>query len=191
MRMRPGPDDDGVTLIELMVAMTLMSVFGTIFVSGIAQMYRAANEAEAATTAQSQINVAFGRLDTEIRYATGLSTPGPATGTDRYVEYLTSNTGTEMCGELRLRGSTSLLQWRQWKRGDPPGGWTLLASGVSSATPFTVTPTSTGSASQTLTVLLTSAVSGRAKQFRTTFAALNSGPGVDTSAYCVEGRQAP
>jgi prepilin-type N-terminal cleavage/methylation domain-containing protein len=189
--MRPGPGDDGVTLMELVVAMTLMSVFGTIFVSGIAQMYRAANHAEAVATAQSQVTTAFGRLDTQIRYATGLSTPGPATGADRYVEYLTSNTGTEVCGEVRLRGTTSLLQWRQWKRGDPPGGWTVLASGVSSATPFTVTPTTTGSTSQTLTISLTSAVSGRTKQFRTTFAALNSGPGVDTSAYCVEGRQAP
>jgi prepilin-type N-terminal cleavage/methylation domain-containing protein len=189
--MRPDPDDAGVTLIELMVAMTLMSIFGTIFVSGIAQMYRAANYAEALATAQSQVRIAFGRLDTQIRYATGLSTPGPATGADRYVEYLTSNTGTEMCGQIRLQGSTSLLQWRQWNRGGQPGGWTLLASQVSSATPFTVTQTSTGSASQTLTITLTSAASGGSKQFRTTFAALNSGPGVDTSAYCVEGRQTP
>jgi len=191
VRWRPDRDDAGVTLLELMVAMTLMSFFGAIFVSGIAQMYRMAGRAEAAADAQAQIRIAFIRLDTQIRYATGLSTPGPATGTDRYVEYLTSNTGTEMCGEVRLQGSTSLLQWRQWKRGDPPGGWTVLASGITSTTPFTVTGTSTGSANQTLTISLTSTASGRAKQSRTTFAALNSGPGVDTSAYCVEGRLAP
>ena len=189
--MRGDPDEAGVTLLELTVAMTVMSIFGTIFVGGIAQMYRVTNRVEAVAIAQAQVNVAFHRMDTRIRYATGLSTPGPATGTDRYVEYLTSNTGTEICGELRLQGSTSRLQWRQWTRGQTPGGWTLLASNVSSATPFTVTPATVGTAYQTLTVSLSSTANGGTKQFRTVFAALNSSASVDSTAYCVEGRQVP
>jgi len=189
--MAPEPDDAGVTLLELVVSMTIMSIFGAMFVSAIAQMYQVANRTNAAASALSQINIAFQRLDGQFRYASGISTPGPATGTDKYVEYLTTNTGTAVCGELRLRSTTSQLQSRQWTQGGTPGGWTTLASNVSSSTPFTVVTPATGSAYQTVTVSLASTVSGRTRTFRTTFAALNTSPAVDTSAYCVEGRLVP
>lgn len=189
--MRREPDDAGLTLLELIVAMTIMSIFGLMFVSGITQMYQVANRTSAAATALSQINIAFQRLDGQIRYAGGFSTPGPNAGTDQYVEYLTANTGTEICGELRFQSSTSQLRWRQWNHGGTPGGWTVLASNVTSSTPFAVTAPASGSAYQTLTLTLTSAVYGRTKAFRTTFAALNSTTTVNSSAYCVEGRQVP
>lgn len=187
--MRRDPDDSGVTLLELVVAMTIMSIFGTMFVNAIVQMHRATDRTNATATAQSDFNTVFLRLDAQIRYATGISIPG--TGPDPYVEYLITNTGAEVCGELRLLSANSQLQWRQWARGATPGGWTVLASNVSSSTPFTLTVADSGSAYQTLTLSLTSAVNGRTKEFRTAFAALNSTQAVDSSAYCVEGRQVP
>lgn len=189
--MHRDSDDSGVTLVELVVAMTIMSIFGMMFVRAVVQMYRVTDRTSAAASAQSQVNVAFTRLDTQLRYAAGISTPGPGIGADPYVEYLTTNTGTEICGELRLRSSVSQLQWRRWTRGGTPGGWMVVASNVTSGTPFTLTGSGSGTANQTLTLSLTSAMNGRAKDFRTTFAALNSTQSGDTSAYCVEGRQVP
>jgi prepilin-type N-terminal cleavage/methylation domain-containing protein len=183
-------DDAGVTLMELVVAMTIASIFGVILTGAIVQTYHVTNSADADASAQSQLNIAFLRLDTEIRYAAGISAPGRDTGGDPYVEYLTTNTGADICGELRLNGAAAQLQWRRWPRGDAPGGWTVLASEVSSATPFTFGAPGTGAAYQTLTLSLDSGVGPHAKQFRTTFTALNSTPSEHTEEYCVEGRPA-
>jgi len=184
-------EDDGVTLLELVVGMAVMSIFGLMLTGAVLQTYHVTNGTDAAATAQSQLNGAFLRLDTEIRYAAGISAPGPATGTDRYVEYLTTNSGTDVCGELRLNGAAGQLQWRQWARGGKPGGWTVLASDVKSGTPFTFHAAGAGDAYQTLTVSLTSAGGATTKEFHTDFAALNSTPTVDSAAYCVEGRSVP
>ena len=53
-------------------------------------MFRTANKTEAVATAQSQISIAFQRLDKEIRYAEGISTP-TSSGTGWYVEYVTAD----------------------------------------------------------------------------------------------------
>jgi len=187
------PDDAGVSVLELLVAMTIMSVFGSMFVGAIVQMYGVARRTEAATVIQSQITVAFQRLDAEIRYASGFSTPGSVTGasTDWYVEYLLANTGVESCGELRLQGTTGELQWRRWAHGGTPGGWAVLASSVTATAPFSVVPPGSGSRNQTLALSLVSSFNGRTRHLQTTFAALNSAPGQDTSTSCVEGRSTP
>jgi hypothetical protein len=191
MRGQAEPGDAGVTVLELVTAMTIMSVFGSIFTGAVVQMYGSARRTEAAAGVQSQIATTFQRLNAEVRYAKGFSTPGPATGTDRYVEYLVANSGTEYCGELRLRGSTGQLQWRRWTRGGTPGGWAVLASDVSSSAPFSVVPTAAGSRNQTLTLSITSVQNGRSKQLQTTFVALNSVRTEGSATACVEGRSAP
>ena len=132
--MRPDPDDAGVTLIELMVAMALMSVFGTIFLSGIAQMYRAANRAEAMTTTQSQISIAFGRLDTQIRYATCASPicRRPAASCD-YEHSTPYEAGGRTClcnADPKCRRDHRLKQHPRWKAERHPDGtvtWTTPA----------------------------------------------------------------
>ena len=63
--------------------------------SGMIQIYRSVGRTEAVSTAQSQLSIAFLRLDREIRYAQAVATPGAAdgdeqvaAGQDQYVEYL-------------------------------------------------------------------------------------------------------
>lgn len=195
-RPRAGADT-GMTLIELMVSLTVMSVFMTIFTSGVIQMYRAANKDEAASTAQSQVNLAFLRLDKEIRYAAGLSAPD-LVGADPYVEYLTTNTGAAVCTELRLHLANGQLQRRTWTRGAvpvTPTPWIPLASGVSSATPFTVSAADPTYNFQRLRLALT-ATSGKggtavSKQSDVTFTALNTSLGTSSATLCTEGRDVP
>ncbi|MEU4563041.1 prepilin-type N-terminal cleavage/methylation domain-containing protein [Actinoplanes sp. NPDC023936] len=189
-------EDRGFTLIELVVAMSIMGFFTAIVATAIAQMYHTANQAEATQSLQSRLNVVFERLDTEIRYAAAISTPSTGEdGQDHYVEYLNVNGGTQLCTELRLRDG--VLQRRTWTSGDTPsGGWSTLAGEITSSTPFTVS--SNGNVRQQLRLSLTAtfASTGPAAGSHTTeflFTALNSDASATTSnaTVCGEGRAAP
>jgi prepilin-type N-terminal cleavage/methylation domain-containing protein len=131
--------DAGVTLIEVMVAMGLMSVITVLATSAITEIYHSVNETDNTAAAQTQVTTAFARLDQEVRYARSISTPAVVNG-DNYVEYLLSVNNVDTCVELRLRTSTNQLQRRQWtKNVDPPAptAWTTLADVVTSGVPFT------------------------------------------------------
>jgi prepilin-type N-terminal cleavage/methylation domain-containing protein len=137
----PGRED-GITLIEMVVAMTLMAIFMTMFTGAMLQVYGSIDRGDATSTVQSQLHVAFLRLDRDIRYASALTTPGTDSGTgylDMYVEYLTVGTSAKTCSQLRLHlptGQPGTLQWRSWTYGNSPGpSWSILASGVSTSQP--------------------------------------------------------
>jgi prepilin-type N-terminal cleavage/methylation domain-containing protein len=194
-RLRAGADA-GMTLMELVVAMSVMSIFMTMFSAGVVQMFRAANKSESASTAQSQVNLAFLRLDKEIRYAAGLSAPGPV-GSDPYVEYLTTNTGSPVCSELRLHLATRQLQRRTWPQGSgtAPTAWIPLASDVSSAQPFTVSGADATYNFQRLQLRLAASAgaggSATTKWTDVTFTALNTSLGTSSATICTEGRAMP
>ncbi|WIM98367.1 hypothetical protein ACTOB_001965 [Actinoplanes oblitus] len=127
-------DDAGISLVDLMVSMSLMSVFMAIFTTGIVQMYRTAGRAEATQVMQADLDLAFERLDDEVRYARAISLPGTdSTGAGTYVEYLNVDGATQTCTELRLRDGA--LQRRAWTGGATPGStWRTLAAGVTGGT---------------------------------------------------------
>ncbi|GAA2660567.1 prepilin-type N-terminal cleavage/methylation domain-containing protein [Paractinoplanes durhamensis] len=195
--MRPPRNDDGVSLVELLVAIALMAMVGAMFTGGILQIYKSVNKADSAYTAQTQVNSAFSRLDSEIRYSRSVSTPAKVSG-DFYVEYLVELNDVDTCVELRLRTSTSELQRRSWSQGVTPvtpTGWTTLASGVTSTTPFTTYAVDknslTGFRFQRLTVNFYTAAggagTGSTRQTNVTFSALNATAG-DNVSTCTEGR---
>src|SRR2546421_4965420 len=87
--------------------MTVMTVFMTIFTSGIVQMFRVADRGDAVFAVQAQVSIAFLHVDREVRYAVGITDPGQVTNgnyQDTYVEYVSVETGGGRCTELRLRG---------------------------------------------------------------------------------------
>jgi prepilin-type N-terminal cleavage/methylation domain-containing protein len=189
--------DAGVTLIEVMISMTIMSIAMAMFTTGILQMYRSANKNEAMSTAQSQISIAFQRLDKEIRYAAGLSTQG-FVGADPYVEFLITNGGSPVCTELRLHVATAQLQRRTWTQGSTPvtpSGWLPLASNISSTQPFTVSAADATYNFQRLTLNLVagwgSGTTATSKRTDITFTALNTSLETASTTICTEGRPIP
>jgi len=186
-----GPDD-GITLIEMVVAMTLMAIFMSMFSAALFQVYDTVKRSDSTTVVQSQINVAFLHLDRDIRYASALTPPGPGSGAntaDSYVEYMTVGASTT-CTQLRLHLSGGLpgtLQSRTWTLGNTPGStWSILASGVT-ATPnttvFTVSNADAVSNFERLEVVLTTqsgtGTSQASRPTDITFTALNSRPVLD------------
>jgi prepilin-type N-terminal cleavage/methylation domain-containing protein len=148
--------DDGFGLIELMVATAISSVVGAIAVTGIVQLQLTSRLAESRQTSQAALSQVLLRLDTEVRYASYI---GATTAGQTSVDYQTK----DGCVQLQLTGDQ--LQRRSWTTGAATA-WRPIASGVSSAAPFTRT---TGDRQQ-LTVDLTA---GR-QQSLITFTALNT-----------------
>lgn len=186
------PADAGVTLIETVVAMTVMTVFMTIFTSGIVQMFRVADRGDAVFAVQAQVSIAFLHVDREVRYAVGITDPGQVTNgnyQDTYVEYLSVETGGVRCTELRLRvpagpsgppDQRGVLQRRSWYTAAGPGSapWTTLATDVAGAVPFTHGGIDHTSNFQRLTLSLTAypnpTGTAGARTTTVTFTALNS-----------------
>ncbi len=62
--------DEGTTLMELMVGMTVMAVFMAIFTAAVVTMFSSTNKTQAVVSSSTQLNLAFEHLDTQVRYAT-------------------------------------------------------------------------------------------------------------------------
>jgi prepilin-type N-terminal cleavage/methylation domain-containing protein len=182
--------DEGFSLIEVVVSMSVMAVFMAMMTTGIVQVYRVINTTDAMSAAQAQANIAFLRLDREIRYASDLSTEGQV-GSDWYVEYLTTFTGTPACTELRLHVANGQLQRRSWTQGGTvPTTWTVLASGVSATRPFTFRSADSTYNYPRLALNLTAQAGGgrtaSTRQMSVTFTAQNTTS--SSASVCTEGR---
>jgi prepilin-type N-terminal cleavage/methylation domain-containing protein len=194
----PVRDDDGFSLIEVMVSMTIMAVIGAIFTTGMIQVYRTLAGTDARWIAQGQVSQALMRLDREVRYASyiGATSPGRP-----YVEYQMLSDATQQCVQLRIAVTAdgSQLQRRTWTQGVTPvvpTAWVRLANDVTSAEPFArIDPTDTLTHQQ-LRLDLTATSDSTAKQSNITYTALNtnqnsvsvatSGSGLATAEPCYD-----
>jgi len=210
MRIRPRADrvragaDAGMTMIEVTVTMVVMAVVMSVFTTAIVGMLRSANRTDTLSNAQSQLNLAFIRLDKEIRYAAGISKEMPA-GADKdwYIEYLTTNTGTRLCTELRLHVATHQLQRRTWIQPPPPvtpgsvtpTAWIPLASNVSNPTqPFTFLAADKTTNFQRLALSLTAGTGSSpatSRHTEITFTALDTSLNPANPSECNEARAIP
>jgi type II secretory pathway component PulJ len=115
MTFRRKRGDDGMTMLELMVGMTLMMVFGAMFTAAIYLIHSTLNKSESITNSAAQLTTAFHTLDRTARYAAAVSQPGQGSSGDWYVELRTTNTGAETCTQLRINHVTMQLQVRTWR----------------------------------------------------------------------------
>jgi len=184
LRRRVGGGDVGITMIDVMVSTVVMSFVLLVFTTAMLQIYRSTDRTQTLSQAQSQVNTAFLRLDTQLRYAAAISKETTVNG-DPYVEYLTSNTGSRVCAELRVHSGQ--LQQRTWTQppaptvpgpgNETPTKWVPLASTVTAAT-FTFRDADDTANFQRLEISLrtgTSATATRSsRQTDITFTALNT-----------------
>jgi Tfp pilus assembly protein PilW len=185
VRSRRTGDDSGVTLIDVMVAMTLMSVVVAVFTAGIIDMYRSADHAGSTAEAQTRTVSAFNRLERQVRYAERITAPRLLANGDYIVEFaMNDSVNSLQCLQLRIPVNGGDLTVRQWTAGSTPAKpATTIVTGITkpSAQPFTRKGAGTaGSNFDRLQVKVsTTAGSGRNKQTRAfdlQFTALNTVP---------------
>jgi type II secretory pathway pseudopilin PulG len=125
----------GTTLMEMVIGMTIMAIFMSMFTTAVVIMTQTANKVDSVTVSATQANLAFLKLDKLIRYASAISTPGTGSSGDTYVEVLLTNTGAAQCTQLRVDPPSQQLQQRGWGvdsngNATAASSWLPLASGV-------------------------------------------------------------
>ncbi|WP_433303980.1 PulJ/GspJ family protein [Actinoplanes sp. CA-030573] len=133
------PREAGVTLIETVVVMTILSFLTAIVTTGIVGVLRQQRASVAFTDAQTQAARALQRLDAEIRYAGDIRLLSGATAKpmlpDPSVVWVAvdpdSSTSTLRCVAISLKNGA--LQRRQWAT-SPAGG------AIAAAAPLTLVP---------------------------------------------------
>lgn len=131
LRLRHGRADQGFTVIELMVAMLIFSIFLSIMITSIIALTRGANRIKVAAVSTNQELAVFQRLDRQIRYADGLNAQGAGAFGSIYFEFRTPDdsapTGVTTCTQWRYDPTAMTLASRSWPDGN-----------LSAATPWNV-----------------------------------------------------
>ncbi|HEY6795553.1 MAG TPA: type II secretion system protein [Kineosporiaceae bacterium] len=139
--------DGGFTLIEMIVAMSLMAVLIAVFMGGVIQMTKDTSRVQNVSNSADQARRAYDRFERTARVASEVNRP-VLVGTTWYLEFRTTATGTStpLCTQWRMAGGTHLLQRRTWDDVASPtvSDWETVATGVtdgaSTQQPFTMSP---------------------------------------------------
>ena len=131
----PEPGDQGFSLIDIIVATSIMAVIMVMVTGGIIEVYSDVNKSDGISTARDQIGNSFRRLDKELRYATWVATPGQVNGA-WYLEFAT----TTNCQQLVFQnGVLTKMSWVL--PSTTPGTPQVIASDLAqtgTTAPFTV-----------------------------------------------------
>ena len=134
-RLRHGAER-GTSLVEVVVAMTIMVICGGIFTGAVVTLYSVTNRAQAVTNSATQTNQAYQALDKLVRYAAAVTNPGFGAGVGTakywYVELRDTTSGSEVCTQLRLNTSNEQLQRRTWDASSQTTltPWVQISSGI-------------------------------------------------------------
>lgn len=141
MRVRRPADetsetDEGMTLVELIVAMGIFTVVVSVFMAGIVVMTKSTARAQAVGDSGDAALKVFQKFDKQVRYASAINGAGPgATTGTYYVEYLVTAVDagqSPVCTQWRYSTSTRKLEIRTWKDVAPrtPTAWLVMATNV-------------------------------------------------------------
>ena len=159
-RIREG--DDGFSLPELLISMTIFAAFLAVITATVTTMFQDIRHTTTVNYAAAQNARAFNAFDQEIRPASAVNIPGLGTnGQDFYIEFLTTTLqGAPVCRQWRLVIATDQLQQRSWTpvtSGTPTvSAWTLVANGIVNTTnPFSLAAPADYAQSDSVTMQLT------------------------------------
>lgn len=160
--LRRRDEDDGFSLPELLIAMTIFAAFLAVITATVTTMFQDIRHTSTVNYAASQNAHAFDAFDQEMRPASAVNIPGLGTnGQDFYIEFLTTTLqGNSICRQWRLVVSTDQLQQRSWTpvtSGTPTvSAWTLVSNGIVNTTdPFKLSLPQDYSQSDSVTMSLT------------------------------------
>jgi hypothetical protein len=116
--------EQGTSLLELIVGMSIMTVCGAVFLGSAVTLSQITAKTQAVTNTASQTNLSYLALDKTVRYASAIAPPGKGPSGNWYVEFRDTDTsGTsnkEVCTQLSINNSTQRLQQRTWTAGTTP-----------------------------------------------------------------------
>lgn len=181
--------DEGFSLSELMVSMSIMGVVTLISVNGFLDMFHTSDTTEDAALTQTSTMLSFSKLDREVRYAQRINTPYQRPNGDYAVEYvMPDSTGVPQCIRLTVPAAGGTLMRQQWPQASTVASGTPTSVALSmvpdngTANPFLVTPGGGSSTSNfdQIEIKLKSTIgvtgAGAVSRFDLQFTALNTQP---------------
>jgi prepilin-type N-terminal cleavage/methylation domain-containing protein len=137
-------EDNGFTLLEVMVGAALMSVVMGVATGGIITMYHVSDVTEANATTEANLMLAFSKLDRDVRYAYRINPPYMSDANTYAIDYvIPDNAFVLQCVQLTLPVTGGPLLRRQWSQTSNSADPAAVTSGVATdlATDATVTGT--------------------------------------------------
>jgi len=194
--------DSGFSLIELIVAMGIFTIFIAVFLTAVVSLTRATTQARVTAESASGALVVFQNIDRQVRYADSINYPGPGVATGgRYIEFRTPAssmaTGLTTCTQWRYLPSKKRIEFRRWvdTAGSVASQWSTKLTNViekpDAGYPFALLP-ATSTAKQQLVLSLDAGTAGTsgATSISTTFVARNSSDGSPSNAVAGNGQSA-
>lgn len=187
LRRLPGADD-GFSLSEIMISMSIMSIVTIISATGFLDMFRAADLTETASRTQTNTLASFSKLERDVRYAERVNAPYLRTNGAFAVDYvIPDDYGVLQCVRLTLPAAGGTLTRLQWPQSGSPAGVSAttvaldMQSANGSATPFVRIAAGTANSNfDRLQVQLKSSIgvtgAGTTRTFDLLFTALNTAP---------------
>jgi type II secretory pathway pseudopilin PulG len=138
---RAGDDERGITLVELVVAMMILSLVSIIFTSTLTSIQRAAVKEDNRSQLDNQARLALQTIDRQVRSGNLLYPPAsesdPYTGTAgagymiRIYTQTDANTSDSHCA-LWLIDNNQQLKYRYWPANQPEEAteWRVIATGI-------------------------------------------------------------
>jgi prepilin-type N-terminal cleavage/methylation domain-containing protein len=184
-------DDEGYTLVELIVSMSILAVLISIFMAAMTQEYKDTVRTQAVSTAADETLRTMNRLDHTIRFASAVNRPVEV-GTNWYLEYqltATLNGAQPLCTQWKFDSTADTLAYRTWT---VTGGAVTPTPFVTTSVhvvnnpatqqPFTFLPADSVYTRQRIQVfLIVQNNRGNGAQIRSTFTALNTSTGTVTN----------
>ena len=182
--------DEGLSLIELVIAMMIFSVVLAIYFGALISMANTTTQARSSVDASDALRATFNALDHQVRYATSINRPVQGASEAWYVELETTNLPNgdpNVCYQWRLDPSSKVISYRIWDEGGVTvGAWKGVAwhvEALGGGSPFVFAEAIDPILAQKLTVNLQ--VTGQPGQVLaqqgTTFVARNSSKGSITN----------
>jgi prepilin-type N-terminal cleavage/methylation domain-containing protein len=185
---RANGADRGFTMIELMIALAVFSIFLVVVMTSVISITKASTKVQVTARSSSAELATFQRMDHEIRYADSVNFPGSGSPSgDMYIEFDTPATATSsgiaLCTQWRFDPTARTVQSRQWNNQTgvtAPTTWQTLLTNVANDGganyPFQLLPaTLSGSSEQQLVLTLdTGNTSVHGAAISSTFVARNS-----------------
>lgn len=159
LRTRDANRDAGFTMVELLIALAIFSIFLTIVLTSVITLTKQSTTAQVTAKSSSAELALFQRLDHEIRYADSINWPGAGASGDWYIEFDTpaesTSTGIALCTQWRFDPNAHVIQMRTWNNTvgvSPTNVWDTLLTNVAVEStpnyPFALIPASAAGSSE-------------------------------------------
>ena len=185
------PNQQGFTLIEMMISVSIFAVFVAIFIASVVGLARGTTAARVTAESSSGVLTVFQNIDRQVRWSDAINRPGSGSSGSTYVEFelpaSSSADNTTRCVQYRYDPSQGTIASRSWVTGVTPfpSFSVKLTNVIPQATPnypFTMLPAG-DSARQALSLDLSAGTAGISEVHMTSrFMARNSSADSVTNA---------